>query len=358
MLFLSCSLKGQYEILNNASRIQKQCYQLTPDSIAGFGQLVSLRTHNLDLPLTLYTQMYFGENDFGGNGITFFFQHVSNDTISTDSIYGLGANPNALAVEFDTNPNLDSQGQTDDPIFDHISLHRSHDFSHGGINNLQGPVIANPSGDIEDDTWYPVKIDWNPAEQRLSVFFDCEEVINYQGDIINDIFDGNSNVHFGFSAGSFNVFNRQEVCIDINSQSNLLRDVSICKNAKTQINAIVGGANYLWTPSEGLTADNIANPIASPSESTTYLLEVETGSCDEVLNYNIEVAVEDIDITLDIGADTTLCTPETHALDAISPNATSYQWSNGSVDSVLTVSRTATNIGGKLQDKVGASTDP
>ena len=188
VLFLSCSLKGQYEILNNASRIQKQCYQLTPDSIAGFGQLVSLRTHNLDLPLTLYTQMYFGENDFGGNGITFFFQHVSNDTISTDSIYGLGANPNALAVEFDTNPNLDSQGQTDDPIFDHISLHRSHDFSHGGINNLQGPVIANPSGDIEDDTWYPVKIDWNPAEQRLLVFFDCEEVINYQGDIINDIF--------------------------------------------------------------------------------------------------------------------------------------------------------------------------
>ena len=57
---------------------------------------------------------------------------------------------------------------------------KNSDFSHGGTNNLQGPVIANPSGDVEDGDWHPVKIDWNPSDQRFTVLFDCEEVINYQ----------------------------------------------------------------------------------------------------------------------------------------------------------------------------------
>ena len=339
-LFLSMSLQGQYNIVNTASRIHGQCYQLTPDSTSGFGQLISRRTHNLNSPLTLYTQMYFGDNDLGGNGIAFFFQSMTNDGMSNDTIYGLDTMSNALAVEFDTHPNINAQEQTQDPVFDHISLHRNNDFSHNSINNLQGPFRANPSLNIEDGTWHPVKIDWNPSAQRLTVLFDCEEVINYQGDIINDIFDGNPNVFFGFSAGSFEVFNTQEVCIELTSQSDLLADISICQGAKTQINAIVGGDTYEWTPSTGLSADNVPNPVASPSENTTYFLEVETGLCDEILNYSIDVMVSDIDANVDIGADTTLCVPDTRTLDASTPNATSYRWSNGTVDSVLTVSRT------------------
>ena len=61
VLCFSFSLNGQFEILSNASRIQGQCYQLIPDSTSGFGQLQSLRTHNLNLPLTLYTRLYLGE---------------------------------------------------------------------------------------------------------------------------------------------------------------------------------------------------------------------------------------------------------------------------------------------------------
>lgn len=39
-------------------------------------------------------------------------------------------------------------------------------------------------------------------------------------------------------------------------------------------------ATYSWSPSEGLSADNIPNPIASPEVTTTYTLTVNYGGCE------------------------------------------------------------------------------
>ncbi|MBI4929768.1 MAG: PKD domain-containing protein, partial [Bacteroidetes bacterium] len=55
-------------------------------------------------------------------------------------------------------------------------------------------------------------------------------------------------------------------------------DVSICSGGNTTLNAS-GGGNYLWSPSTGLSATNIANPIASPTVTTTYTVTVSSGSC-------------------------------------------------------------------------------
>jgi gliding motility-associated-like protein len=55
-------------------------------------------------------------------------------------------------------------------------------------------------------------------------------------------------------------------------------DVSICAGETTQLSAS-GGLFYKWTPSTGLNNDTIPNPIASPSQTTTYSVTVSNGGC-------------------------------------------------------------------------------
>jgi hypothetical protein len=56
----------------------------------------------------------------------------------------------------------------------------------------------------------------------------------------------------------------------------------ICEGEESQMMATAGGGSgiytYLWTPSTGLNNPNIANPIASPAETTTYTVEVSDGT--------------------------------------------------------------------------------
>ncbi|MCB0795257.1 MAG: gliding motility-associated C-terminal domain-containing protein [Flavobacteriales bacterium] len=54
--------------------------------------------------------------------------------------------------------------------------------------------------------------------------------------------------------------------------------VEIGNGEFTQLEAI-GGTTYLWTPNSGLSGDNIADPIASPSETTTYTVTTEINDC-------------------------------------------------------------------------------
>ncbi|NVO21681.1 MAG: SprB repeat-containing protein, partial [Bacteroidetes bacterium] len=57
-------------------------------------------------------------------------------------------------------------------------------------------------------------------------------------------------------------------------------DVTICSGGNTQLNG-TGGVQYSWSPASGLNFTNIANPIASPTVTTTYTLTVTnaTGAC-------------------------------------------------------------------------------
>jgi gliding motility-associated-like protein len=62
-------------------------------------------------------------------------------------------------------------------------------------------------------------------------------------------------------------------------------DVTISKGQQTLLQAS-GGVSYTWYPATGLSASNIQNPWAKPTETTTYLVTVKTAegciSTDEV----------------------------------------------------------------------------
>jgi hypothetical protein len=50
-------------------------------------------------------------------------------------------------------------------------------------------------------------------------------------------------------------------------------EVMICGGSSTQLLA-TGGVTYLWSPADGLNNANIANPIASPGDTTTYQVQI------------------------------------------------------------------------------------
>jgi PKD repeat protein len=65
-------------------------------------------------------------------------------------------------------------------------------------------------------------------------------------------------------------------------------DTTICLGTTTQLNAS-GGITYLWNPPTGLSADNVANPVATPLISTLYSVTVNDGNCTAQENVLITV---------------------------------------------------------------------
>ncbi|CAN5174954.1 hypothetical protein BH09BAC5_BH09BAC5_20960 [soil metagenome] len=99
-------------------------------------------------------------------------------------------------------------------------------------------------------------------------------------------------------------------------------DVSICPNSSIQLNA-TGAASYLWTPSTGLNFNNISNPIASPTVTTTYVI-TGTNAFGCTRNDTIVVTVAN-NLSVFAGADVAICYGDTVLLST-SGGAT-YSWS-------------------------------
>ncbi|MDQ3190803.1 MAG: T9SS type A sorting domain-containing protein [Bacteroidota bacterium] len=97
-----------------------------------------------------------------------------------------------------------------------------------------------------------------------------------------------------------NLYNISGVCSELVGIRSVYRpnmQFSYCQ-------AIPAGLTYNWTPTTGLSNPNIANPLASPTSTTTYMLNVSDGVC--IGSDNIEITVVP-DFPLSINSDTTVC---------------------------------------------------
>jgi len=67
-----------------------------------------------------------------------------------------------------------------------------------------------------------------------------------------------------------------------------IQSATICEGNAIQLVAS-GGTAYLWQPALGLSDPQAPNPIASPTQTTTYRVRISNSACAETLEVNIKV---------------------------------------------------------------------
>jgi hypothetical protein len=115
-------------------------------------------------------------------------------------------------------------------------------------------------------------------------------------------------------------------------------DVSIPCGGNTQLTA-TGGTTYIWSPATGLSDPFIANPVASPNNTTTYTVTIGNGgNC--FINRTVTVTVSGAP-NIAITGTNSICPGSSTTLTA--SGATSYSWQpGGQTGSSITVSPSTT----------------
>jgi gliding motility-associated-like protein len=97
-------------------------------------------------------------------------------------------------------------------------------------------------------------------------------------------------------------------------------DQSICNGASVNLQAS-GAQTYYWTPSTGLSCTNCANPVATPANTTTYVVTgVASNNCPDTAHVTVTVVIPPVSA----GPDAAVCDGFSAQLQA--SGAVSYVW--------------------------------
>ncbi|MCX7744387.1 MAG: proprotein convertase P-domain-containing protein [Flavobacteriales bacterium] len=99
-----------------------------------------------------------------------------------------------------------------------------------------------------------------------------------------------------------------------------------------------GGVTYTWTPATGLSDPNIANPLATPTSTTTYIVTVTDNVTGCTATDDVTVTINPLPVITKITTDPT-CVPGNDGSIDITVTGTpsfSYSWSTGATTEDLT----------------------
>ncbi|MCP4522542.1 MAG: T9SS type B sorting domain-containing protein [Cytophagales bacterium] len=354
LFFLSITASFAQFIFNgDASDLGNNEYQITPDRTNQVGSMWYSTKADLNNSFSVDAEFNFGFRDDGGDGMTFSLQPNSTTVGTIGQGLGMeGVNP-SLIVEFDTHKN----GR--DPDYDHIALQRNGDPDHFFFNRnmLVTPRrIVDGQDDVEDNQWYAVNITWDAPTQRLQVSVNGVIRIDYQGDIINNIFGGDPNVFWGFTGSTGGALNPHKIR---QLQTTLTCDAPVF-SLLTGLQPVCDGDTAVFdinltTGEEPLTIyysiDGVAQtPIGNLNLGTHQLnllssqslIRVDSvnggGNCTNDTSQSSGISVVNPLPTIDLGTTTTICsdgsTPLT--LDAGNTGST-YSWNTAETSQTITV---------------------
>ena len=98
-------------------------------------------------------------------------------------------------------------------------------------------------------------------------------------------------------------------------------DTAICNGASFVPNTVSNATSYSWSPATGVSNVNIANPLLSPTSTTTYTVTATLGSCVQTKTFIVTVNSPLINNRLD----TSICNGASFVPNIVS-NATSFAW--------------------------------
>ncbi len=299
--FLTTSAYSQDYILNgNAQDQGDDCFLLTPAITNQAGSVWYQNKLSLNADFTIEVDLNFGNIDENGaDGIAFVLQPLCTSIGSAGEGLGYQNIVPSLAVEFDTYYN---SGRNDPlPGFgmdeDHIALQKDGNPTHFTPDNLVAPYST---GNIEDGLDHPTTITWNTTSQTLEITFDGTVVISYTGDIVNDIFNGNDRVFWGFTAATGALTNNQQVCINnIDFETIIPYGISVASCPTAADGAIdlsiSGPGPFLYNWSNGATTEDLDN--LTPGTYTVIVTDAALG-CTNTFNIAVGFVADTIAPTI------------------------------------------------------------
>ncbi len=327
-------------ILPRVGWAQPDCNYVGVSSYAGDGTHVLTNAVNgqvgvvwfneqLDLssPVSLSMEVYLGNQDAtGADGIAFVIQDGGASLMGpSDGALGvpLQSMASSIGIEIDTWDNT-GNGYADIAP-DHLAIFRDGNNTHNNPNfNLAGPVQASAtSGNVEDGQWHDFRVEWDPATTQLEVYFDCALRLSWTGDMVADIFNGQSMVWWGWTGATGGSNNLQRFRIPHLEEEN-----TTCEGTPVTIElegATAGSVS--WTPTTGLSNSGSVSTQADPAATTLY--EVSwTDGCGTP--QSLETTVEVIPVPAPIlPAQSEFCPGDLVSLSVAVPAGGTATWSDG-----------------------------
>lgn len=327
LLGLVSLANAQFTPIGTATQTSNSCFTLTQNQSGQGGAIYHTQRIDLTRRFDVFGQVFLGCFDGNGaDGITFLMIPTTGGIGATGGGMGYQGLTPSLGVEFDTWQNTNKG----DPVQDHLAVISNGNNDHTAATSLAGPVSIYPSGaNAEICNFINFQISWDPVTDSLKVWVNCNLRLAYQGDIVNTIFGGNSEVFWGFTSSTGLAGNVHQVCINY---FNNYRPATICEGASVNLSA-GPGTNFTWTPAAGLSSTNTQNVVATPDTTTTYTVTVD-GPCagaTRTRTWDIFVDYDSV-LNIDLGPDTAICSGQGIQLDAFRPGPT-YLWMDGLTDS-------------------------
>ena len=321
-------------ILNgSANALGNNTYQMTTTINNDFASIWNSSMVNLNQSFQIDAELNFGTKDAtGADGMAFVLQQTSNTYTPTGANADFAIINPSLIVEFDTWNNANYSDINDD----HIAILKDGSSNHS-VNSIVSPISL---GNIEDGAWHTVTFNWNPVSQNFIVDFDGVQVVNLNYDIVQNIFNNNSAVYWGFTATTGGSNNNQSVRFTNTSAFSPINDLVICENDTVTINSPVTTNTYLWSPDTFIDNNTSATPNFNPTTTTTYNFTGTNGfGC--FVKDTFQITVNDLP-TVNAGNDQDICEGDSITLNA-SGNAATFNWDNNIIDGQIFQVNNTTN---------------
>ncbi|MCJ2189220.1 calcium-binding protein, partial [Novosphingobium beihaiensis] len=182
--------------VGSATSLGQGEYQLTPNS----GNKVGAVWGEIDLAQDVVwtTQMYFGANDGGADGMSFALQNINASQLTGAGGGGMGTLvAGSFGIIFDT------WGQ-------------STDFTQLIYNGQLGDNAYDPRHDfaqLEDAAWHDVVIKWDAGATQFSYWIDGTLIGTKTEDVVSALFGGDTQAWYGFGGATGGATNDQRVRI-------------------------------------------------------------------------------------------------------------------------------------------------
>lgn len=187
-------------------RTLENCLRLTEDKPYSAGSIWYKHSVNLRKPFSFKLMIKAGCNDAGGaDGMVFVMSPYRSQTGYVGEGQGFAGLVPSMGIEIDTWQN----NHLYDPVEDHLAL-----MFHGRVGHYYKITEPYKIKNIEDCKRHSFGVSWDPVAKWLSVKIDSKEIISRNIDLIQDVFQGKSQVYWGMTAATGRASNVHEVCFE------------------------------------------------------------------------------------------------------------------------------------------------